>query len=169
MTSTTFWIQFLGVIFGLGMMYFTFVKFKRKEISRFELSVWFTGWILMVVIAIVPFALDPIITPLHFYRRLDFFVVLGFFILLGLGFFNYSTMKRMERRMEIFVRKEALQKDGVGKEALMGDEIETDMKEQEEEKEETKEEIILEDKEDKEDKEEKPVEEKKEEQRLEKN
>ena len=36
MTSTTFWIQFLGIIFGLIMMYFTFVKFKRKEISSSE-------------------------------------------------------------------------------------------------------------------------------------
>ncbi len=108
--STTFWIQFLGVIFGLGMMYFTFVKFKRKEITKTELMIWFTGWILLVVIAIIPFALDSIIAPLRFYRRLDFFVVIGFFVLLGLGFFNYSSVKRMERKLEQFVRQDALQK-----------------------------------------------------------
>jgi len=107
--STTFWIQFLGVIFGASMMYFTFVKYKRKELSRFELLVWFTGWIAMVTVALVPFALDPIIHPLNFYRRLDFFVVLGFFVLLGLGFFNYTTVKKMERKVEIFVRGEAFQ------------------------------------------------------------
>lgn len=107
--STTFWIQFLGVTFGLGMMYFTFVKFKRRELSRMELMVWFTGWIILAIIALFPFALDRIIAPLHFYRRLDFFVVLGFFVLLGLSFFNYSTLKKMEKKVEVFVRREALE------------------------------------------------------------
>jgi len=109
--STTFWIQFLGVIFGLGMMYFTFVRYKRKEINGIELSVWFTGWILLIAVAIIPFILDPIIAPLNFYRRLDFFVVLGFFVLLGLSFFNYTTMRKMEKKLERFVRAEALREE----------------------------------------------------------
>ncbi len=108
MTSTTFWIQFLGVIFSIGMIYFTFVKLKRKEISLPEATAWFVGWSLLTVIAIVPFALDFIIAPLHFYRRLDFFVVLGFFVLLGLGFYNYSFMRKMEHKLEHFVREDTL-------------------------------------------------------------
>jgi hypothetical protein len=106
--STTFWIQFLGSIFGVAMMYFTFVRFKRKELNSTELFVWFTGWILLVLVAIFPFTLDAIIGQLNFYRRLDFFVVFGFFVLLGLAFYNYMLMKKMERRMEILVRKQAL-------------------------------------------------------------
>ncbi len=106
--STTFWIQFLGVIFGTAMMYFTFVKYKRRELSSAELTVWFACWVLLIVIALIPFALDSIIQHLNFYRRLDFFVVVGFFVLLGLGFFNYTTVKKMERKVEVFVRKEAL-------------------------------------------------------------
>ena len=107
--STTFWIQFLGVIFGTAMMYFTFVKYKRKELSRLESSMWFAGWILLVIIGLFPFTLDFLVAPLHFYRRLDFFVVLGFFLLLGLGFYNYSLVKKMEQKLERYVRSEALQ------------------------------------------------------------
>ncbi len=107
--STTFWIQFLGIVFGLAMLYFTYVKFRRRELNQFELTVWSTGWILLVIVAIVPFALDMFIHHLNFYRRLDFFVVIGFFVLLGLGFFNYSTVKKMERKVEQFVRQQALQ------------------------------------------------------------
>lgn len=107
--NTTFWIQFLGVIFGVAMMYFTFVKYKRKELTKLELLVWFSGWVLLAVIAFFPSALDTIIDPLHFYRRLDFFVVLGFFVLLALGFYNYSSTKKMERKVEQFVRGETLQ------------------------------------------------------------
>ena len=105
--TTTFWIQFLGVIFGLSMMYFTFVRYKRKEMSKMELFVWFAGWIALTTVALVPFALDFIIAPLHFYRRLDFFVVFGFFVLLGLGFYNYTSLKKMERKLEHVVREDA--------------------------------------------------------------
>lgn len=106
--STTFWIQFLGIIFGSAMIYFTFVKFKRKELSTFEMWFWLMGWIVLILVAIFPGVLDFIIAPLNFYRRLDFFVVFGFFVLLGLGFYNYSVVKKMEKKLEFFVRKEGL-------------------------------------------------------------
>ena len=106
--STTFWIQFMGVIFGLAMMYFTFVKFKRKELTSLSLIVWFIIWMVIIAVAIVPSVLDPIIAPLHFYRRLDFFVVLGFFVLLWLGFYSYSLVRKMEQKLEQFVRTDAL-------------------------------------------------------------
>lgn len=109
--STTFWIQFLGVIFGALMMYFTYVKYKRKELSKVELFVWFAGWVAMVMVAIKPSSLDFITESLNFYRRLDFFVVFGFFVLLGLGFYNYSVSKKVERKMEILVRKEAMKEE----------------------------------------------------------
>ena len=105
--STTFWIQFLGIIFGLGMMYLTFVKFKRRELNRMEFFFWMS-WGLLIVIALIPYALDPLIAPLHFYRRLDFFVVLGFFVLLMLSFQNFSSVKKMEKKIERYVREEAL-------------------------------------------------------------
>jgi len=106
--NTTFWIQLLGVIFGSAMIYFTFVKYKRKELSKREFTFWLGCWALLIVIAIIPYVLDPIIAPLHFYRRLDFFVVLGFFILLLLGFHSYTSLKKLEKKLEKFVREEAL-------------------------------------------------------------
>lgn len=106
--NTTFWIQLLGVIFGLAMIYFTFVKYKRKELNHTEFLFWIGCWALLLIIAIIPSALDPIIAPLHFYRRLDFFVVLGFFVLLLLGFHSYTSLKRLEKKLEKFVRDDAL-------------------------------------------------------------
>ncbi len=106
--NTTFWIQLLGVIFGLAMLYFTFVKYKRRELTRQEFMFWLACWALLIIVALVPYALDPIIAPLHFYRRLDFFVVLGFFVLLLLGFHSYTSLKRLEKKLEKFVREEAL-------------------------------------------------------------
>lgn len=106
--NTTFWIQLLGFIFGVAMIYFSFVKYKRKELNRPEFLVWLSCWVLLLIIAITPSALDPLIAPLHFYRRLDFFVVLGFFVLLMLGFQNFSSVRKMEKKLEKFVREDAL-------------------------------------------------------------
>ena len=107
--NTTLWIQLLGIIFGIAMMYFTFVKYKRKELTSGEYIVWTLGWIIIAITAISPSILDPIIDPLNFYRRLDFFVVVGFFVLLALGFYNYSKTKKLEHKLKTFVRKQALQ------------------------------------------------------------
>ncbi|HLD72117.1 MAG TPA: DUF2304 domain-containing protein [Candidatus Nanoarchaeia archaeon] len=107
--NTTFWIQLLGVIFGLGMTYFTFVRYKRKELSKSEFLVWQGCWAVLIFVALIPSILDPIIAPLNFYRRLDFFVVVGFFVLLSLCFYNYNSMKRIEKKIEVLVRKEALE------------------------------------------------------------
>ncbi len=106
--TTTFWIQFIGVIFGSAMLYFTFVKYKRKELTSLELGMWFSTWLILIAVAIIPNILDPIIEPLNFYRRLDFFVVLGFFVILGLSFYNYSTVKKLEKKLEHYVRQDAL-------------------------------------------------------------
>lgn len=114
--STTFWIQFMGVIFGVAMMYFTYVRFRRKELSKADIFLWSGTWILLGVVAIKPNVLDILIEPLNFYRRLDFFVVFGFFILLLLAFFNYSTVKKLEKKLENYVRQEALN----GKSELSG-------------------------------------------------
>ena len=113
--STTFWIQLLGIVFGTAMLYFTFVKFKRRELNELELIMWFIGWIVLILIAIIPSILDFIIAPLNFYRRLDFFVVIGFFVLLGLGFYNYSIVKKMERKLIKFVRMEAIRQQEMNK------------------------------------------------------
>jgi len=106
--NTTFWIQLLGVIFGVMMFYFTFVRFKKKELNMTEFGAWVVCWIVLILVAIIPNILDPFVGPLNFYRRLDFFVVFGFFILLGISFYNYGNVKKMERRMGILVRKQAL-------------------------------------------------------------
>ena len=106
--STTFWIQFLGVIFGASMFYFTFVKFKRKELNGIELLFLMGLWSTLMLVALIPSILDVIIAPLNFYRRLDFFVVFGFFVLLAFSFYNYSALKKAEKKIERIVRKEAI-------------------------------------------------------------
>ena len=98
-----------SILFISFLLYFTKVKYKRKEINKIEALSWSVIWFANIFLAIFPAALDPIIKPLNFYRKLDFFVVIGFFVLLSLGFYNYSATKKLERKLEKFVRIQALQ------------------------------------------------------------
>lgn len=108
--STTFWIQLLGSLFGVSMIYLTFLKLKKKELVRSEALMWIIGWIIFIIIAIIPTILDPIVESLNFYRRMDFFVVIGFFLLLGISFYNYSVVKRTQKKVENLIRKMAMEK-----------------------------------------------------------
>ena len=107
--STTFWIQFLGTLFGIFMIYFTFLKFKRRELTKSEFLIWFIGWVIFIIIATIPTVLDPVVDKFNFYRRLDFFIVIGFFTLLGLCFYNYSIVKKSQKKIEGVVRKIAIE------------------------------------------------------------
>jgi hypothetical protein len=107
--STTVWIQILGVIFGISMLYFTFLKFKRKELNAGEFWTWMSLWVVLGFIAVFPSTLDIVIEPLNFYRRLDFFVVVGFFVLLAMAFHNYTLVKRTHKKVEHLVREFAMQ------------------------------------------------------------
>ena len=108
--STTFWIQFLGTLFGIAMIYLTFLKFKKKELRKIEFSVWIVVWIIFIAVSIMPTILDPVVFSLNFYRRLDFLVVIGFFVLLGMNFYNYIVMKKTQRKLETLIRRMALKK-----------------------------------------------------------
>ncbi len=110
MIDNTIAIQWIGVLFGIAMLYFTFVKYKRKEFKQLEFMFWFVGWAIFILISIMPGVLDPLIFSMKFARRLDFFIVLAFFALIGLGFHNYSIVKSNQKKIEDLVRNIAFEK-----------------------------------------------------------
>jgi hypothetical protein len=57
---------------------------------------------------IYPTSLDFFVEQLKFGRRLDFFVVFGFLFIVALVYYNYLSIHKTKRRMEILTRKIAL-------------------------------------------------------------
>lgn len=104
-------MQILGILFGLFMLYFTFLKFKRKEFKGIEFSFWIILWVLFIGIAIAPWILDPIVKGLDFHRRLDFFIIVGFLFLISLGVYAYSIAKKNQKRIEEIVREIAIKRE----------------------------------------------------------
>ena len=104
-------IQILGMLFAVFMSYLTFLHFRKKEFTTKETIFWLGVWIIFLTISIFPTGLDFIIKNwLSFNRRLDFFIVIGFMFVIGVIFYIYTIIRKVQNKVENLVRKIALEK-----------------------------------------------------------
>lgn len=104
-------IQIIGILFGLFMLYLTFIHLRKKEFTVKESIFWIGAWLVFLFLAIFPTGLDFLIKNwLSFSRRLDFFIVLGFMFLIGVVFYMYGLVRKTQNKMAKLVRKIALEK-----------------------------------------------------------
>ena len=101
-------IQLLGIFFALVLGYFTFLNFKRREFTLREFLGWELLWVGFGVASIFPS--DFKIFSGHFgtFRPLDFFVIIGFIVVLSISFYTYVYVDRLRKHMEQVVRDLAL-------------------------------------------------------------
>ena len=101
-------IQLVGILFGLVMLYITFLHNKRKEFSSSELLFWVVLWIAFIYLTLFPYSLGFIVKTLNFTRAFDLLVVTGFLFVISLGIYNYFNSRNNKRKLEEIVRKVAL-------------------------------------------------------------
>jgi hypothetical protein len=104
-------IQILGLLFGLFMIYYSFLSFKKKEFRKREFVLWMIIWILFIMIALFPNMLNPIISSLSVSRRMDLLIIVGFMFLIGLGFSTYIVARKNRKKIENIVREIAIKKE----------------------------------------------------------
>ncbi len=99
-------IQVLGILFGIFMIYYAFLNFKRKEFKATEFIIWIVVWILFITAAASPNLFDFFIKGnLGLKRPLDFYIIIGFMFLIALGFHAYSIAKKNKSKIEKLVRE----------------------------------------------------------------
>lgn len=101
-------IQIVAILFGLWMVYFTFLHFRRGEFTLLEVVVWQLLWIGLIVVVISPRSVDFILRAFSINRTFDLVVVVGIVILFGIAFRNYVLLRRLEKKLELTTRQEAL-------------------------------------------------------------
>jgi hypothetical protein len=102
-------VQIFGVLFGLFMAYYTFLKFKKKEFNNLELIFWQLVWVIVILLVLFPYVLDFFVKGvLQMSRTLDFLIIVGFMFLFGLIFYTYSIVNKLQKRMERLIRNMAL-------------------------------------------------------------
>ncbi|MBD3249392.1 DUF2304 family protein [Candidatus Woesearchaeota archaeon] len=104
-------IQIFGVLFALVMMYITFLHQRRKELNSKEYFFWFGVWVVFLLLVIFPTSLDFLIKDvLSLGRRLDFFIIVGLMLMIGVLFHTYSVVRKTQNKVERVVSKIAVEK-----------------------------------------------------------
>ena len=103
-------IQIAGLLFGLLLMYYSFLNYKRKEFSVKEFSFWSLLWLVFIIVAIFPSVLDPVSKTLNFARTFDLLVISGFLFLMLTVFYTYIVTRHNQRKIEAVVREMAIRK-----------------------------------------------------------
>ncbi|MBI2541641.1 DUF2304 domain-containing protein [Candidatus Woesearchaeota archaeon] len=107
-------IQIAGLLFGLFMLYYSFLNYKRKEFTVREFGFWLLLWVIFITIALFPFILDPIVKKIGFLRALDLLTIGGFLFMIVAIFYTYTLTRKNQKQLESVVRTIAMKK-GKGK------------------------------------------------------
>ena len=92
-------------------LYYSFVNYKKKEFTLKEFIFWIVAWVVFIIIALFPSALDPIVKYGGFFRALDVLIVSGFLFLIASIFYNYTLTRKTQKQVEALVRAIALKKE----------------------------------------------------------
>jgi len=103
-------VQIIAVLFAVFMLYVAFLHWKRKDINGREIFFWGAIWLGFIIIALFPDLLLGLTKKLFFTRVMDLIMVIAFMILAFVGFQNHVSNRRMERKIEELIRKEAKKK-----------------------------------------------------------
>ena len=101
-------VQIIAILFAIFMIYVAFLNWKRKDINGKEIFFWSALWLGFIVVTLFPDILQNITEKLFFTRVMDLLMVAAFMILAFIGFQNHVSNRRMERKIEELIRKEAV-------------------------------------------------------------
>ena len=104
-------IQIAGSLFGLFMVYYSFLHYKRKEFTTKEFTFWLILWVIFILVAIFPYLLDPLVKKIGFLRALDLLTIVGFIFLITAVFYTYTITRKTQRKLEAVVREVAIKSD----------------------------------------------------------
>jgi len=101
-------IQIAGFLFGLFMIYYSFLNYKRREFTAKEFSFWLLLWTIFIAVALFPFLLDPIVKKIGFLRALDLLTIGGFLFMIAAIFYTYTIARKNQKQLEAIVRAIAM-------------------------------------------------------------
>ena len=102
-------LQITSLVFAVFMIYIALINYKKKQINKIEFYIWLLIWLFTIFVIFNPERLQNF-AQLYFARTFDMMVAGAFIVVLYMVTFSYLSVRRMEKKMEDLVRKEALNK-----------------------------------------------------------
>lgn len=104
-------LQIIALVFALVMIYFAYFHFRRRELNGIEMLFWVIAWIGAILVTLFPDVFGIFAKTIAVSRAFDLAVIAGFIIIIPLVYIAYIRAKRLEKKLEEYVRKEALKED----------------------------------------------------------
>jgi hypothetical protein len=101
-------LQIIALLFSFSMVYFALLHYKRGELNGLEIGSWLLMWIVAIVIIIFPELLQGFAKTFLVTRVFDLMVIGGFILVISLVGSAYVRTKKLEKKLEDLVRREAL-------------------------------------------------------------
>ena len=112
-------IQALVVLFGIGLLYLSYVYYRRRDFSKSDFSLWVIIIIGGMVPIMFPESFEFLLTPLTIYSVFDLLTVGGLVVLFAITFRIYKVTRQNERKVDEVVRSLAMG-GGSGKKVRKG-------------------------------------------------
>ena len=101
-------LQIVAITFSLTLIYFAILNSKRGEIESLEAYIWSGIWAITILIVLFPDVIRTFAQTVFISRLFDLLVVGGFILVITMVYKAYIKVKKMEKKMEEYVRKESL-------------------------------------------------------------
>lgn len=102
------WIQLLGAVFALDMMFITYFYHRRGVFYLHDSIIWMSVWTGIFLTAVFPQSIEVIVEPLQILRVMDFLQLAGFFLIFSMLFMVFLRSRHNDKRIEMLVRELAL-------------------------------------------------------------
>ncbi|MDD2822963.1 MAG: DUF2304 domain-containing protein [Candidatus Daviesbacteria bacterium] len=101
-------LQVTAIIFALVMIYFAYLHYSRGELGALEILSWVIIWMVTIVIVVFPELLSVFAKTFAISRVFDLMVIGGFIVVISMVYVSYVRTKKLEKKIEEYVRTEAL-------------------------------------------------------------
>lgn len=102
-------LQIIAIAFSLSLIYFAILHYKREEIDALEAYIWTGIWTAAILVVLFPDVIRTFAKTFFITRLFDLMVVAGFIVVIAMVYKAYIKVRKMEKKMEDLVRKEALE------------------------------------------------------------
>lgn len=101
-------LQIAALVFAFAMIYFALLAYKRGELNGIEIASWVVIWVVTLFMTIFPELLRSLARQFAVSRLFDLMVVGGFVLVITMASIAYIKSKRIDKKLEDYVRQESL-------------------------------------------------------------
>lgn len=101
-------IQLFGILFGIAMIYFAFLYYKKKDLTINDFIVWILVWIFFIFAVLFPQKLNVFMETLGVIGAMQLFAVVGIVFLSAVVFYLYTRVRKNQKQLAKIVKEIAL-------------------------------------------------------------